>query len=149
MKRFVLLLCATLGVVACSGQSDGGPAVTARPEGAAPAAPAPAAVAIKTEAEVSNGPNTLVIKPGHVFACDGRDRAVSTISWRSTDPAVSRVAIKVQAAEGGESKVFTIGGSEGSAETGNWMTPGVRVAMVDEPTGKELASHTVTAFPCN
>jgi hypothetical protein len=135
-----------LSLSACSGQTGSDPAVTARPEGAAPA---PAAAPVKTEAEVSNGPNTLVIKPGHVFACDGRDRAVSTISWRSTDPAVSRVAIKVQAPEGGESKVFTIGGSEGSAETGNWMTPGVRVAMVDEPTGKELASHTVTAYPCN
>lgn len=146
MKHYVVLLCAALGVVACSGQSDGGPAVTARPEGPSSQ---PAAAPVKTEAEVSKGPNSMVIKPGHVFACDGRDRAVSTISWRSTDPAVSRVAIKVQAAEGGESKVFTIGGSEGSAETGNWMTPGVRVAMVDEPTGKELASHTVTAFPCN
>ena len=147
MKRYVLLLSATLGVAACSGQSDGGPAVTARPEGAnsQPAAAAP----VKPEAEVINGPNTLVVKPGHVFACDGRDRAVSTVSWRSTDPAVSRVAIKVQAPEGGDSKVFTIGGSEGSAETGNWITPGVRVVMVDEPTGKELASHTITAFPCN
>ena len=62
---------------------------------------------------------------------------------------ITALSAEVQAAEGGESKVFTIGGSEGSAETGNWMTPGVRVAMVDEPTGKELASHTVTAFPCN
>ena len=146
MKHYVVLLCATLGLVACSGQTDGGPAGTARPEGASSQqAPAP----VKTEAEVSNGPNSMMIKPGYVFACDGRDRTVSTISWRSTDPAVSRVAIKVQAAEGGESKVFTIGGSEGSAETGNWMTPGVRVTMVDEPTGKELASYTVTAYPCN
>ena len=147
MKRQARLLCAILGVAACSGQSDGGPAVTARPEGAnaQPAAAAP----VNTEAEVSNGPNSMMIKPGHVFACDGRDRAVSTISWRSTDPAVSRIAIKVQAPEGGEGKVFTIGGSEGSAETGNWMTPGVRVAMVDDATGRELASHTVTAFPCN
>lgn len=145
MKRYVLLLGATLGVAACSGQSDGGPAVTARPEGASSQPSAP----VKTEAEVINGPNTLLVKPGYVFACDGRDRAVSTVSWRTTDPAVSRVAIKVQAPEGGESKVFTIGGSEGSAETGNWITPGVRVVMVDEPTGKELASHTITAFPCN
>ncbi len=149
MKRFVLLLCATLGVVACSGQSDGGPAVTARPEGAAPAAPAPAAVAIKTEAEVSNGPNTLVIKPGHVFACDGRDRAVSTITWSSTDPKVQKVAIKVQAADGTEAKLFTIGGNQGVAETGNWVTAGVRVLMVDHATGTELASHTVTSSPCN
>ena len=32
MKRYVVVLCATMGVAACSGQSDGGPAVTARPD---------------------------------------------------------------------------------------------------------------------
>jgi hypothetical protein len=146
MKRHVVLMSALLGVVACSQSSDGGPAVTARPDGDAP--PASAAAAVKTEAEVVNGPNTLALKPGHVFACDGRERTVSTITWRSTDPAVAKVAIMVQSPEDTERKLFTIGGSEGSAETGNWVVGGSRVFMVDEPTGKELASHTVTALPC-
>lgn len=139
-----------LSLSACSGQTGGDPAVTARPEGAAPApAPPPAAVAVKIEAEVIKGPNTLAMKPGHVFACDGRDRAVSTITWRSTDPKVQKVAIKVQAPDGTEAKLFTIGGNEGVAETGNWVTAGVRVLMVDHATGTELASHTVTSSPCN
>lgn len=146
-----LLLATTilLSISACSGQSGGDPAVTARPEGPAPQPPAPAAVAVKTEAEVNNGPNTLMIKPGHVFACDGRDRAVSTITWSSTDPKVQKVAIKVQAADGKEAKLFTIGGNQGVAETGNWVTVGVRVFMVDDATGTELASHTITSSPCN
>lgn len=137
-----------LSVSACSGPSSD-PAVTARPEGAAPGAPPVAAAAVKTEAEVSNGPNTLGMKPGHVFACDGRDRAVASITWRSTDPKVQKVAIKVQAPNDAEAKVFTVGGNEGVAETGNWVTAGVRIYMVDDATGAELASHTVTALPCN
>ena len=135
-------------LTACSGPS-GDPAVTARPEGAAPGTPAAAPVPVKTEAEVSNGASTLGMKPGHVFACEGRDRAVSTIIWRTTDPTVTRIAIKVQAPGDAEAKVFTIGGAEGTSETGNWVTAGVRVSMVDDATSTELASHTVTALPCN
>ena len=54
----------------------------------------------------------------------------------------------VQAPGDAEAKVFTVGGSEGTAETENWVTAGVRVSMVDDATGAELASHTVTALPC-
>ena len=107
-----------------------------------------AAAAVKTEATVANGPNTLTLKPGHVFACGGRDRAISTITWASTDPAVKGVTIQVQGADQGERKVFTKGGSQGTAETGNWVTAGVKFFMVDSDSGKDLATHVVTAFPC-
>jgi hypothetical protein len=120
------------------------PAVTARPQGAPPVA----AAAVKTEATVASGPNTLTLKPGHVFACDGRDRAISTVAWSSLDPAVKSVTIQVQGAGEGERKVFTKGGNEGTAETGNWVTAGVKFFMVDSDSGTDLATHVVTALPC-
>lgn len=143
MIRHVLLLGAAFGVAACSGQPEGGPAVTARPE----AAP-PSNVPVSMEATIVNGANTLTVKPGYVFACDGRDRATSTVGWSSSDPAVKGVVIKVQAPDGGEQKVFAEGGSSGAAETGNWVTAGVKFFMVDLASGKELATHAVTAHSC-
>ena len=149
MKNSRLLFAAiAVLLVACSQQpqdgSASGQAVADRSEGA----PVAAAAAVKTEARVASGPNTLTLKPGHVFSCDGRDRAVSTITWSSTDPAVKGVTIQVQGAGDGERKIFTKGGAEGTAETGNWVTAGVRVFMVDSDSGKDLATHVVTAFPC-
>ncbi|HWS76834.1 MAG TPA: hypothetical protein VN205_00500 [Thermomonas sp.] len=146
MLRKTLLVSLVLATSACSPQGDGSssaPAVTARPEAAAVAA-AP----VDTAATVVNGPNTLTLKPGHVFACDGRDRAVSTVGWSSSDPAVQGVTILVQAAEGGERKVFAEGGASGTAETGNWVMAGGKFFMVDSGSGKELAKHVVTAYPC-
>jgi hypothetical protein len=116
--------------------------VTARPDQPTAAAPP------STEAIVVNGSSTLTLKPGHVFACEGRDRAVSTVSWSSTDPTMKGVTIKVQAPEGGERKVFAEGGAKGSAETGDWVTAGVKFIMVASDSGKDLATHVVTAFPC-
>lgn len=147
LLRLTQLASLSILLAACSAQSDD-PAVTARPDGAAPGTPAAAPAPVNTEAEVTNGTSTLGMKPGHVFACEGRDRTVSTITWRTADPAAVRIAIKVQAPGDAEAKVFTVGGSEGTAETENWVTAGVRVSMVDDATGAELASHTVTALPC-
>lgn len=140
MLSVVLLLSACNG----SGQGSDAPAVTARPDSAPVAAPA----VIKPEAVVVNGPNSLQVAPGHVFACDGRDRTVSTITWSSTDPAVQGVTIKVQSQDDAEAKVFTQGGAKGSAETGDWVVAGVRIFMIDSDSGAELASTEISALPC-
>lgn len=146
MKRLVLSCCCLLSLAACTPSGgDGGPAVVARPQGE----PEVAAAAVKTDVEVVNGPNMLKVVPGHVFACDGRDRAESRIAWKSTDPAVGKVAIRVQGPEDPQSKLFTIGGSEGEAVTGNWVVAGTAIIMLDEVSGRELARHTVTSSACN
>ena len=140
------VLLAASALAACGQQGSGSasaPAVTARPD-EAPAA----AAAVKTEAVVASGPNTLTLKPGHVFACDGRDRAIATLTWSSTDATVKGITIQVQAPEDAERKTFTQGGPEGTAETGNWVIAGAKFFMVDSDSGKDLATHVVTAFPC-
>ena len=142
MKRSAL--CCMLWLTACSAPGDPeAPAVTARPD-----EPPIAAGSLKTEATIANGPNLLVVKPGHVFACGGRDQTAATITWSSTDPDVKSVTITVQAPQDPAPKVFTKGGSEGSAETGNWIAAGVKISMADSVSGRELAAHTIKAYPC-
>lgn len=147
MFRKLSLIGMAFMLAACGGQDNGtapAPSTAAVPE----KAPAAAAATVNTEAKVTNGPNTLTLKPGHVFACDGRDRAVTSVSWSSTDPAVKGVTIQVQGGGDAERKVFTTGGIEGAAETGNWVVAGTRFFMVDSASGKDLVTHEVTALPC-
>lgn len=132
---FVAVFAAIAGLAAC----------TQNPPPTEPAAvaevPAPVVEQPKPTA-------TLLVEPGEVFACDGRDRAISTITWEVTDPAVEKVQVAVASDEDPERKNFAVGGVTGEATTGNWVVAGVRFYLVDAVTGKELATHQVTSSPC-
>lgn len=115
------------------------------------AAPGDHAGATATKPAVTATTNPLVqfsVDPGQVYACDGRDRTVSTVKWQVNDPAVATVRIEVDTAKEPARKTFTNGGNVGEARTGNWVGAGVRFHLVDAATGKELATHEVTSLPC-
>lgn len=88
------------------------------------------------------------VTPGTVQMCDGRDRVVSTVTWRVKDPTVATVRIEVDSEEAPERKTFATGGNVGEAQTGEWVVAGVRFHLVDAATGKELASHVVAGEAC-
>jgi hypothetical protein len=107
--------------------------------------PAPAAT---SAASAQNALADFSVDPGHVFACDGRDRTISTVKWRVKDPAVKTVKVDVDTALKPERKEFAAGGATGEAHTGNWVVAGARFHLLDGATDKELASYEVTSLPC-
>lgn len=90
----------------------------------------------------------FTVEPGEVFACDGRDRVISTVKWQVKDPSVATVKVEVDSAQGSERQTFAAGGNVGEARTGEWVVAGVRFHLIDGATNKELASYEVTSLPC-
>lgn len=112
--------------------------------------PAPAPVEAGTaDATAQSSDVVFTVTPGEVHMCDGRDRVVSEVSWRVTDPAVSTVKVEIDTETDPARKVFTSGGATGSEKTGDWVVKGVRFHLMDGVSGKELASHQVAGLPCN
>lgn len=110
----------------------------------------PAVAAVAKEGVTQNGPYALKVNPGQLFRCAGHDRMVAKVSWAVTDPEVKDwVEVYVTAPGEGQTKtLFTRGGLEGTADTGNWVFEGTRFDLVNPADGKELASYVVTALPC-
>lgn len=119
--------------------------------GAAPprgAADHPAIAAVAPEGVVEAGPYTLKVKPGYVYRCPGRDRTAAQVSWKVTDPGVGeKVEVLVYGRGESEAKLFTRGGLEGAADTGDWVFEGTRFALV-KLDGTELASYVVGGLAC-
>jgi hypothetical protein len=129
---------ALLGLAACAKSPPDDrrlrPAVTARP-----AEPKPVTV--------QKGPNRLSLDPGVVSACDG-GALVATVNWSSADPSVSGVDIRVGKGDLAETRVFTSGGSQGTAKTGPWVSLGSRFVMTDHASGRALLEYVVAEMPC-
>ena len=90
----------------------------------------------------------FTVEPGQVFACDGRDRVISTVKWQVKDPSVATVKVEVDSAQESKRQTFAAGGNAGEARTGDWVVAGVRFHLIDGATDKELASYEVTSLPC-
>lgn len=144
MNIKLLVVAVLASIVGLFGCKQNNPPADALPMPAKPAAVAdvPAVVESKSGA-------TLSVEPGHVFACEGRDRTISTVKWEVTDPSVvGMVQVAVDSATDPERKSFAVGGATGEAVTGNWVGAGVRFHLVEMDTGRELATHVVTSSPC-
>jgi ABC-type Fe3+-hydroxamate transport system substrate-binding protein len=149
MKINTLMLVAVVslaGLAACSRNQP--PADNVAPASApqtAVDAAAPAADAAAT------APKDVVftVDPADVYACEGRDRTVSVVKWDVKRPGVNSVKVLVSDTTDPEKKTLAAMAPVGEATTGNWVTAGVTIELVDGETGAELASHTVTALPCN
>ena len=110
---------------------------------------APAVAAIGKAGSAQEGPYGLVVTPGEVFRCAGRDRVASKLQWSIDDGAVgAMVEVYVFGPGESEGKLFAKGGHEGEAETGNWVFEGTRFAVKDPVANKELISYTVAGIPC-
>lgn len=89
------------------------------------------------------------VEPGHVYSCEGRDRTTSTVKWHVTRPGVNSVKVLVSDASSPEKKTLAAMAPTGEAATGDWVTAGVVIDLVDGDTGAPLASYTVDALPCD
>ena len=92
---------------------------------------------------------TFSVEPGNVYACEGRDRTVSKVTWDVQRPEVKSIKVLVSDAANPEPKTLAAMAPKGEAETGNWVVAGLKVELVDGETGKQLAMHMVNALPCN
>ncbi len=109
----------------------------------------PAIAAVATEVEARNGSSMLKVNPGQVFACAGRDVTVAKLDWNIDDSSIGDwVEVRVIGPGESEPKVFTRGGRQGSAETGQWVFDQTRFSVVNPATGAELVAYQVTALPC-
>lgn len=138
----LLAMVAMTGVVACSKNEP--PADNVTPKAATPASDAAAVPApAPAPTDVS-----FTVEPGNVYACEGRDRTTSVVKWNVSRPGVKWIKVLVSAADDPEKKTLAAMAPIGEASTGNWVAAGVKIELVDGDTGAELASHTVTALPC-
>ena len=142
LAAVVALICLSAACKPQSPPADGVPSPSTSPESTSQAdAPAAAAPAIPTDVVFS-------VDPGNVYACEGRDRTTSLVKWSVSRPGVNSVKVLVSSVEDPEPKTLAVMSPIGEAKTGNWMTAGVTVQLVDAETGAELAKHVVTALPC-
>lgn len=144
MKFISMAFCALVSVAALSACSKSPPPADSLPV----PAPAAATPADAPAAEPGTALADFSVTPGHVYSCEGRDRAVSVVKWQVKDPAVATVRVEVDTALEPERKTFTNGGNTGEETTGEWVAAGVRFHLVDAASGKELAKHEVTSLPC-
>ena len=111
-------------------------------------APVPAAAAPANNTRVEQGV-TFSVDPANVYACEGRDRTTSVVKWDVQRPDVNSVKVLVSDATNPEKKTLAVMSPKGEAKTGEWVIAGLLVELVDGETGKQLATHTVQALPCN
>lgn len=143
-----LLAAAMLGLAACSQNPPPADSLPIPGPAASSAAAPAAATGVGTGTLLSDTVEYFTVDPGQVFACDGRDRATSTVKWKINDPSVTTVKLQVNTAADPERKTFATEGGSGEAKTENWVVAGVRFYLVDAGTGKDLASYEVTSQPC-
>ncbi|MBK9669624.1 MAG: hypothetical protein IPO74_06700 [Thermomonas sp.] len=111
-------------------------------------APATAAAAPANNTRVEQGV-TFSVEPANVYACEGRDRTTSVVKWDVQRPDVNSVKVLVSDSTNPEKKTLAVMSPKGEAKTGEWVIAGLLVELVDAESGKQLATHTVTALPCN
>lgn len=143
-----LVLIAVISLAGLSACTQNAPPTDSLPVPATAAVDNAVAPAPVETAPVVNPLADFTVEPGVVYACDGRDRVVSTVKWQVKDPSVTTVKVQVDTAEEPERKTFTAGGATGEAVTGEWVGKGVRFHLVDAATDKQLASYEVTSLPC-
>lgn len=144
MRRFPFLVAVSAMMLAACGPRPS----DEEPPPAGGTADHPAIAAVAPEAVVEAGPYTLKVKPGYVYRCPGRDRTAAQVSWKVTDPGVGeKVEVLVYGRGESEAKLFTRGGLEGAADTGDWVFEETRFVLA-RTDGTELASYVVGGLPC-
>lgn len=111
-------------------------------------APIPEKTAMADATHVEEGV-TFSVEPANVYACEGRDRTTSLIKWNVQRPEVKSIKVLISDATNPEKKTLAAMAPVGEAKTGAWVVAGLQVELVDADSGKQLASHTVSALPCN
>ena len=82
---------------------------------------------------------TMTASPNPITVAAGVTAGQTTISWSA--PGSTAVEVHVGSATG---TLFTMGGSTGSAQTGNWVGNGMQFFLVDTSTHQTLATTTLT-----
>lgn len=85
----------------------------------------------------------LAVVPQAIALCRGDERVSATVSWRASAKKNPKTAVYVLEPGANEAKLFSIGGFQGTATTGNWVTAGTRFDLVDDRTGNSLSSYTM------
>jgi hypothetical protein len=110
--------------------------------------PASAAVPSKLRHGQPRDGTTLSVVPGTVSACNAAGHVTSRVSWHVRSEGEPHVRVDVLDPGANEAKLFSQGGREGTAMTGDWVESGTRFDLVDSRNGKSLAAFTVTSVPC-
>lgn len=88
---------------------------------------------------------TLMAEPNPIQVCDGTGVGRTTLSWFAEG--MRLVQIRVGSPQG---KLFTRGRPFGFARTGKWIRDGTRIYLLDEESGRVMASLrlSVTTAGC-
>jgi hypothetical protein len=154
MRRMPLLLSTSLAALllsACQPQQSAAPSANesaAEPAPVATVQPAAPASVPASDTQLASGVSMEVV-PGSVRACAGQDVVASKIHWSVTGrPGLEAVQLFVSAPDAPK-KLFASGGATGDAETGAWLVARAVIELVDPKTGESLATHTMSALPCD
>lgn len=91
---------------------------------------------------------TFAVDPPNAVDCTGAVAYQANVTWTVSRPGVATVRVELDGEGQPERKVFARGGAAGEAQTGAWVTQGLRFHLVDESSGTELASHEVRLTRC-
>jgi hypothetical protein len=89
----------------------------------------------------------IAVTPAAVPDCSYIAPALTgTVRWNVSGQAENTAVYVLP--PGGKEAQFVAGGAEGAAETGPWVSPGLRFILRDTATQRELASTQVASAPC-
>ena len=120
-------------------------------QAAAPAsdapAPIPASAPPVAQAQFAAKNVKFEVAPATVSGCNAAAPIVADVRWSVEDAAVTAVKVEVKNKDQ-DAQLLALGGRTGQARTGAWVVSGTRFRLIDATTGRELARHEVTSYPC-
>ncbi len=138
--RYLMAACAVMASPACT-YEPASPAASREKDAVPVAAPSPSAAS-------TTGVNArLSFEPDRFESCIPPRPQQAMIRWDATESGASNVNIVILGVDGSEG-MFASGGVKGEKISGDWMTPGIVIAVRDAATGKELARTTAGSLLC-
>jgi hypothetical protein len=83
-----------------------------------------------------------------VSTCHPESRVTAHVTWKVVAPSVDKVRVMVSDPGSSDARLFSDGGDQGSADTGNWVAVGTRFDLLDAATGSRLGSYVVKSADC-
>lgn len=100
------------------------------------------------EAPLSRSVDEFTVTPQTISSCPGASPIIVVVDWKARDLAIRTLRIEVVDRGATERKLLSESGRQGSVSTESWVTAGHSFFLVDDATGKDLASVVMKAKPC-
>ncbi len=90
----------------------------------------------------------FTVEPGTMSSCPTTAPAVATVSWDVKEPLEEGIRVEVGSEDSDVRNVLTQNHPTGSVKTDAWVRAGTVFYLLDQKSGRELASVAIESEPC-